>query len=208
VKSPSIQNPKSKIQNPSVGLILLAAGASTRMGTAKQLLPYRGCSLVRYMAEVALGSKCQPIVVVLGANADRIKPEIATLPLQIALNDRWSSGMGTSIVAGVQQIGAGQSLDAVIIMLCDQPLVTSFHLNQLIFAYEATHRPAMASAYANTLGVPALFDRGLFPDLLSLTANVGAKYLIGQYGDRVYPVSFPQGAIDLDTPEDYQGCPA
>jgi molybdenum cofactor cytidylyltransferase len=192
----------------SVGLILLAAGASTRMGTAKQLLPYRGRSLLRYMAEVAIGSKCQPIVVVLGAQSDRIKPEIATLPLQIALNDRWSSGMGTSIRAGVEQIAAVKSLDAVIVMLCDQPLVTSFHLNRLIAAYETTHPPAIASAYASMLGVPALFDRSLFPDLLSLNANVGAKYLIEQYGDRVYPVPFPEGAIDLDTPEDYQGCQA
>jgi molybdenum cofactor cytidylyltransferase len=190
----------------SVGLILLAAGASTRMGTDKQLLPYRGRSLVRYMAEVALASKCQPIAIVLGAHGDRINPEIATLPLQIVENDRWSLGMGTSIGAGVQ--AAAQSLDAVIVMLCDQPLVTSWHLNQLIAAYKATHYPVIASAYSSTLGVPALFDRSLFPDLLSLTGNVGAKHLIGQYGDRVYPVPFPEGAIDLDTPEDYQNCQA
>jgi molybdenum cofactor cytidylyltransferase len=187
----------------SVGLILLAAGASTRMGTAKQLLPYRGRSLLHYMAEVALASKCQPIVVVLGAYVDRIKPEIATLPLQIVENNNWSIGMGSSIRAGVQQSIAAQSLDAVVVMLCDQPLVTSFHLNQLIAAYEVTHRPVIASAYANTLGVPALFSHSLFPDLLSLTANVGARYLIKEYSDRVYPVPFPEGAIDLDTREDY-----
>lgn len=188
----------------SVGLILLAAGASTRMGTAKQLLPYQGRSLLRYMSEVALASNCHPIVVVLGADVDRIQPEIATLPLQIVANNHWSIGMGSSIRAGMQHSIAAQSLDAVILMLCDQPLVTSFHLNQLIAAYELTHCPVIASVYTSTLGVPALFSHSLFPDLLSLTATVGAKHLIYQYSDRVYPVPFPAGAIDLDTPEDYE----
>lgn len=187
----------------SVGLILLAAGASTRMGTAKQLLPYQGCSLLCYMAQVALASCCQPTVVVLGAHADRIKQEIMSLPLQMVENNHGSTGMGSSIRVGVQQIIAAQSLDAVVVMVCDQPLVTSSHLNRLIAAYEVTHRPVIASAYANTLGVPALFSHSLFLDLLSLNATVGAKPLIKQYLDRVYAVPFPEGAIDLDTPEDY-----
>lgn len=190
---------------PSVGLILLAAGASTRMGSPKQLLPYQGCSLLRYMAEVALASCCEPIAVVLGSNAERTRQEINDLPLQIVENKQWSEGMSSSIRAGVKQITAvNQHLDAVVITLCDQPLVTSSRLNQLIEAYQITQSPVIASAYANTLGVPALFSHILFPELLSLTAKVGAKNLIQQYIDQVHQVSLPEGAIDVDTPEDYQ----
>lgn len=189
----------------SVGLILLAAGASTRMGSSKQLLPYRGRSLLRYMAEVALTSCCEPIIVVLGSNAAQIQQEINDLPLQIVENEQWSEGMSSSIRAGVKQITAlNQHLDAVVIMLCDQPLVTSSILNQLIEAYQIAQSLVVASAYTNTLGVPALFSQRLFPELLSLTAKVGAKNLIRQYINQVYQVPFPEGVIDVDTPEDYQ----
>ncbi len=175
------------------------------MGSPKQLLPYQGRSLLRYMAEVALASDCDPIVVVLGANCDRIRPTIADLPLHIIENNRWSEGMGSSIRAGIQPITQiNPSLDAVVVMLCDQPLVTASTLNQLIEAYQINRNQVIASAYANTLGVPALFSRALFPHLLNLTAQVGAKCLIQQYGDQAYAVPFPEGAIDLDTPEDYQ----
>lgn len=187
----------------AIGLVLLAAGASSRMGTAKQLLPYQGRSLLRYMAEVALASRCSSVVVVLGAHVDRTRSEIHNLPVQTVENPHWSTGMGSSIRAGVQQITA-QSLDAIIVMLCDQPLVTSANLNQLIEAYQATQHPVIASAYADTLGVPALFSHPLFPDLLKLSPNEGAKHLIDQYRDRIDSISFPEGAIDLDTPEDYQ----
>ncbi|XGV96632.1 MAG: NTP transferase domain-containing protein [Leptolyngbya sp. BL-A-14] len=188
-----------------VGLILLAAGASTRMGSPKQLLPYRGRSLLRYMAEVALASNCDPIVVVLGANSDRIRPTIADFPLHIIENNQWSEGMGGSIRTGVEQITRiNQQLDAMMVMLCDQPFVTASSLHQLIEAYQLHRSQVVASAYANILGVPALFSRALFPDLLSLTADVGAKVLIQQYRDQVYAVPFPEGMIDLDTPEDYQ----
>jgi molybdenum cofactor cytidylyltransferase len=157
------------------------------------------------MAEVALASDCAPIVVVLGANRDCIKLEISDLPLHIVENDQWSEGMGSSIRAGVKQIAQiNQQLDAVVVMLCDQPLVTASRLNQLIEAYQINRSQVIASAYTNTLGVPALFSRARFPELLSLTANVGAKYLIQHYRDQVYAVPFPEGAIDLDTPDDYQ----
>lgn len=111
--------------------------------------------------------------------------------------------MGSSIQAGVQQITA-QPLDAIIVMLCDQPLVTSANLNQLIESYQVTQRSVIASAYTDTLGVPALFSHQLFPDLLRLNPNEGAKHLIKQYRDRVESIFFPEGASDLDTPEDYQ----
>lgn len=110
-----------------------------------------------------------------------LESEIRDLPVQTVENPRWSTGMGSSIQAGVRQIIA-QPLDAIIMMLCDQPLVTSANLNQLIESYQATQHSVTASAYADTPSVPALFSHQLFSDLLRLNPNEGAKPLIKQYG--------------------------
>lgn len=132
---------------------------------------------LRYMVEVVLASRCSSVIVVLGAHVDRTRLEIRDLPVQTVENLQWATGMGSSIQAGVQQITA-QPLDAIIVMLCDQPLVTSANLNQLIESYQVTQRSVIASAYTDTLGVPALFSHQLFPDLLRLNPNEGAKHLI------------------------------
>lgn len=189
----------------TIGLMILAAGASTRMGTPKQLLPFQGRSLLRYMTEVAITSCCAPVVVVLGSQAERIKLEIDALAVHIVKNQQWAEGMGTSIAAGMTALTTiNPDLDAVVIVLCDQPFVSSSLLNQLVASYRATQSPIIASAYANTVGVPALFDRSLFKELVTMNVNVGAKYLIKQYAEKVFQVSFPEGTIDLDTPAQYQ----
>jgi molybdenum cofactor cytidylyltransferase len=189
----------------TIGLMILAAGASTRMGTPKQLLPFQGRSLLRYMAEVAIASCCDPVVVVLGSHAKRMKLEVDGLTLHLVEHQQWADGMGTSIAAGMTALTAiNQTLDAVVIVLCDQPFVSTLLLNQLAASYQATQRPIIASAYANTIGVPALFDRSLFAKLLTLEAMVGAKYLFKQHAESVLQVPFPKGVIDLDTPAQYQ----
>ncbi|MBD2124818.1 nucleotidyltransferase family protein [Microcoleus sp. ZQ-A2] len=189
----------------TVGLIILAAGASTRMGTPKQLLTYRGCSLIRHMAEVAIASVCQPIAIVLGANGERIKPEISQLPLQIVENQQWQEGMSSSIQVGLEALLAvNQHLDAVAIALCDQPFVSSQTLNQLVEAYHITGKPIIASEYAGTFGVPALFSRTLFAELMNLKNTEGAKKLIKRHIHEVFSIPFPDGTIDIDTPNDYE----
>jgi molybdenum cofactor cytidylyltransferase len=189
----------------TVGLIILAAGASTRMGTPKQLLTYRGCSLIRHMAEVAIASVCQPIAIVLGANGERIKPEISQLPLQIVENQQWQEGMSSSIQVGLEALLAvNQHLDAVAIALCDQPFVSPQTLNQLVEAYHLTGKPIIASEYAGTFGVPALFSRTLFSELMNLKNTEGAKQLIKRHIHEVFSIPFPDGAIDIDTPKDYE----
>ena len=189
----------------TVGLIILAAGASTRMGTPKQLLTYRGCTLIRHMAEVAIASVCQPIAIVLGANGERIKPEISQLPLQIVENQQWQEGMSSSIQVGLEALLAvNQHLDAVAIALCDQPFVSPQTLNQLVEAYHLTGKPIIASEYAGTFGVPALFSRTLFSELMNLKNTEGAKQLIKRHIHEVFSIPFPDGAIDIDTPKDYE----
>lgn len=190
---------------PNVAIIILAAGASTRMGTPKQLLPYRGRGLLRHIAIEAVASQCYPIVVVLGSQAEQIKPEVNDLDLHIVENQQWAEGMGSSIRAGIAKLAAtSQNIQATTIVLCDQPLVCSHLLDQLVETYYSTHSPIVASVYSGTLGVPALFSRDLFAELMMLDAVTGAKQVIGQHIQEVYPVPFPAGAIDLDTPADYE----
>jgi molybdenum cofactor cytidylyltransferase len=202
------------MNSSTVGLIILAAGASTRMGTPKQLLAYRGCSFIRHMVEVAIcasqqrfaiASVCQPIAVVLGANAERIKPEISQLPVQIVENQQWAEGMSSSIRVGLEALNAvNQNLDAVAIALCDQPFVSSQLLDRILEAYRFTGKPIIASEYSGTLGVPVLFSRALFSELMALKSTEGAKQLIKKHIHEVLSVPFPEGAIDIDTPKDYE----
>lgn len=196
---------ETKMNSSSMSLMILAAGASTRMGTPKQLLAYRGCTLIRHIAEVAITSVCQPIAVVLGANAERIKPEVSQLPIQIVENPLWEEGMSSSIRVGLKALLAmNPNLDAVVISLCDQPLVSSQTLNQLIETYHVTGNPIIASEYSETVGVPALFNHHLFSELMALKSTEGAKKLIKKHINRVFSVPFPEGAIDIDTPNDYE----
>jgi molybdenum cofactor cytidylyltransferase len=193
------------MNSSTVGLIILAAGASTRMGTPKQLLPYRQRSFIRHITEVAIASVCQPIAVVLGAHAERIKPEISQLPVQIVENQQWAEGMSTSIRVGLEALLAmNPNLEAVAIALCDQPFVSFPILDRIVEAYHLTGKPIIASEYSGTLGVPALFNRTLFSELMTLKSTEGAKKLIKKHIHQVFSVPFAEGAIDIDTPKDYE----
>ncbi|MBV8887912.1 MAG: nucleotidyltransferase family protein [Chroococcidiopsidaceae cyanobacterium CP_BM_RX_35] len=189
----------------TIGLVILAAGASRRMGTPKQLLHYQGHSLLRHSAKEAVTSECQPIVVVLGAYAGQIQPEISQLPVQVVENLQWALGMSASIRAGIKALDAlSQNLEAVVIVLCDQPFVSADIINQLVRAYYSTRKPIIASEYAGTLGVPALFNKSLFSELAALRGSEGARQVIKKHLQQVLGISFPAGAIDIDTPNDYQ----
>ena len=185
-----------------VALLLLAAGASTRMGRPKQLLPYRGRTLLRHAAETALASGCAPIVLVTGALHNELLPEIAGLPVRAVRNPAWETGMASSLQAGLAAV-AGASPAAVLVMLTDQPLVTPELLRQLVALQQRTQAPAVATAYAGTLGVPAVFSARLFPELLKLQGAQGANRLLAELGEAVGKVDFPAGLVDVDTPEQY-----
>ncbi|MEH1939223.1 MAG: nucleotidyltransferase family protein [Nostoc sp.] len=189
----------------NVGLIILAAGAATRMGRPKQLLSYQGRSLILHAVEVALASFCQPIIVVLGAYIEEIKPELMPKPVQIVENSQWQEGMSSSIRVGINALLATNSkLDAAIVSLADQPLVYPQVFNQLIQCYQDTQKIIIASKYNETVGVPALFSNALFPELMQLEGAKGAKALIQKYTDTRLLVAIPEAAIDIDTPDDYE----
>jgi molybdenum cofactor cytidylyltransferase len=182
-----------KTEKSSIAIIILAAGASTRMGKPKQLLEYNGRSLIQHAVEVATASGCHPIIVILGANAERIKPEIATLSVETIENLFWQQGMSTSIRKGIETLNKNNSkAEAAILMLCDQPFVSPDLIEQLIKVYRTTCAP-----------IPALFDRTLFSQLTTLSNDVGARQIIKKYSQQVAKVSFPEGIIDIDTPQDY-----
>ena len=191
-----------KVVIPNIGIIILAAGASRRMGTPKQLLLHQGRSFLSYIVEVAIASMCHPIVVVLGANAEQIKSEVS-FRVQVVENTRWTEGKSSSIVVGMQAL-VNQNIEGVAITLCDQPFVSTQIIAQLIAAYRLTGKSIVASEYAGTLGVPAFFSRAFFPELMTLGATEGAKHLIRRHSDQVFSVPFPEGEIDIDTPTDYQ----
>lgn len=190
--------------NPAgpVALLLLAAGSSARMGQPKQLLSYHGRTLLRHAAETAVATGCAPLVLVTGALHEELLAEIAGLPVQAVHNTAWETGMASSICTGLAAL-AETAPRAVLIMLCDQPLVTPALLRQLIVQQQATAAPIVAAAYGDTLGVPAVFDRTVLPELLKLRGAQGANRLIAGLGAAVGRVSFPAGLLDVDTPEQY-----
>jgi molybdenum cofactor cytidylyltransferase len=188
-----------------IGIIILAAGSSQRLGQPKQLLSYLGKPLIQHLVEVTINSHCQPIVLVLGAYQDLIKPYLIDFKIHITFNQQWTEGIATSIQCGIKQIQTIESnLDGVILMLCDQPFVTTDLLNQLVRKYRRNKALIVASEYANILGVPALFDQSLFPELFKLQGDKGAKKLIHHDHPQVLSIPFVKGSIDLDTVEDVQ----
>jgi molybdenum cofactor cytidylyltransferase len=170
------------------------------MGRPKQLLPFRGQSLLRRAAAVALDAGCDPVVVVLGAGADRLRGELDGLAVTVAENPVWELGPGTSLRAG---LAAAAGAEAVVVLQCDQPLVDADHVRRLVAAHQSTRSPMAASGYAGTVGAPALFARACFPELRALAPSVGAKQLLARTPDEVAVVPFPDAAVDVDTAEDY-----
>jgi molybdenum cofactor cytidylyltransferase len=183
-----------------IGLILLAAGGSTRMGRAKQLLVFEGRSLLRRAAEEAVASGCRPVVVVLGDGAEEMRGELMGLDVQVVVNKRCEVGMGASIRRGMEAMQG----EAVVIMLCDQPFVTAEVIGHLIKTFRESGKAVCASSYAGTFGPPCLFAASEFERLRGMPEEQGAKRLIAATAEVVL-VPFEKGAVDVDTAEDYEG---
>ncbi|RPI04503.1 MAG: nucleotidyltransferase family protein [Ignavibacteriae bacterium] len=189
--------------SPHIALLVLAAGASTRLGIPKQRIPYRGKPLLRSICEIALQSKAQTVVVVLGSQAALIKEDIEDLKMTLVENSLWKEGLSTSIRAGI--LSLPESADAVLMIPCDQPEITPALLDQIIGTYIATGNKIIACRYGDTVGIPALYDRSIFPELLALQGDQGAKPILHRYADIVRTVDFPLGVYDIDTPQDLAG---
>lgn len=178
-------------------IVILAAGSSSRLGYPKQLIDWQGKPLLRHLAEQALATNV-PVTIVLGANQELIRPAIADLALTILDNDAWQEGMSSSIRLAATTSAA----DALLLMVCDQPHVTTAHLCALIDAHAESKPSIVASAYADTLGVPAVFDRSLLNELASLEGQHGAKAIIQRHRGSLRSVPLHGGELDVDTADD------
>jgi molybdenum cofactor cytidylyltransferase len=196
----------------SIGILILAAGGSRRFGSPKQLLPVAAGestdggpeeTLIRHAARTALAATlADRVVVVLGAYADACQHALAGLSVQLVRNPAWPSGQASSLVAGLAHL---RSSDAALVVLSDQVLVTPSLLDEIMRKYLASDAPVVACRYASdTVGPPALFDRSLFPELETLTGDVGARGVIQAHADRLQTVPFPGGTTDIDTQADWE----
>jgi molybdenum cofactor cytidylyltransferase len=187
-----------------IGLIILAAGSSSRLGKPKQNLVFQGSTLLQRSIKAALAADCQKVLVVLGANANIIEPTIKNEPIQIVHNPDWQAGMSSSISSGLAALlKTNPQIQSVILMLCDQPFADTAIINQLIQA-SANNKPLVACNYNGTIGVPALFDKSHFEELLALQGNEGAKKLLLKHANEVHTIPFPLGMIDIDTIGDFE----
>jgi molybdenum cofactor cytidylyltransferase len=187
--------------NSTTAIIILAAGRSSRLGLPKQLLQFKEKSLLRHVAETALAAQPAEVVGILGFEADRMKHELDDLPVRVLTNAGWEEGIASSIREGITSLPT--TLDGALLMLCDQPFVTSDLLRGLISTCTSTI-PIAATGYDESAGVPACFNRSLFHELLELRGDVGAKRVIGRHRDKVTTIVFPEASIDIDTISDYR----
>ena len=189
-----------------VGILILAAGSSSRLGRPKQLLEYQGKTLLRRAAETAVASNFTPVAVVTGAQHDALLPELAGLPVAAVHNPHWAEGMGTSLKTGLAALEAlpdAAALTGVIVLLCDQPLVTPALLRQLVETHQATDYAIVAAEYNGVRGVPVFFGAAALPLLRALPNTGGAQQLLRQHPEWVASVPFAGGAVDVDTEAQY-----
>jgi molybdenum cofactor cytidylyltransferase len=185
-------------------MLIRKLALSTRMGQAKQLLRIAGESLIQRAVKTALGTTFRPVVVVLGANREQIEPELSGSEVLDVFNPDWATGMGSSIATGLDFLLQQEpSIQQVLILVGDQPLLQADTLAALVELQSQTQAPLVVSRYTDTLGVPALFTSDLFDELTELHGAQGAKALIQKYRDLASIFDFPEGALDLDTPEEW-----
>ena len=188
----------------SCGIVILAGGASTRLGRPKQLLQYRGKTLLNHAVNEAINAKADAVVVILGKNADLFEGEIDKQEVHVVINKDWKEGMASSVRLGLDSLlKIKPYIDAVIFMVCDQPHISSSVLNQLITKQQKTTKQIVTCHYGESIGPPALFHKKYFRDLAKLNGDVGERNIIEQNMHDVATISFPEGKIDIDTEEDY-----
>jgi molybdenum cofactor cytidylyltransferase len=187
----------------TVAAIILAAGTSSRMGHPKQLLDWHGRPLVRAVAEQALAARLDLVYVVVGGAGAAVAAALDGLPLRIVANPRYADGQSSSLRAGVAALDA--AVGAALILLGDQPFVTAAIIQRLVAAWRATGARIVAPLYQGQRGNPVLFARTIFPELLSVTGDQGARGVLAADPSRVYSVAFddPRPLSDIDTQEAY-----
>jgi molybdenum cofactor cytidylyltransferase len=190
-----------------VAAVVLAAGGSKRFGRPKQLLPWEGDTLLGHVVDVALASGAEPVVVVLGHQADACRAALDGRPVGLVVNPDWAEGQSTSVRAGLAALPANVS--GALFPLVDQPGITPDVINALIQRHQATLAPVVWPEYQGRRGNPVLFDRDIFPHLARLKGDTGGRPVLQAYAPHAERVAvFDPGVLfDIDTPDDYaQAC--
>lgn len=191
--------------NSNIAIIILAAGASKRMGRPKQLLSWDNNTLLNYTIKQCLNSKVAHVFVVLGSNYDLI---LKSLPkssnnLTILNNTLWEEGMNTSIRLGIQKV-LDEKFEAALITLTDLPYIRTEHYNKLIEAYQQSKQQIAVTEYKDTKGAPTIFNKQYYKELLELENDMGAKTVINKHKNSVVNFNTNIPYLDVDTPENYQ----
>ncbi|MCH2081674.1 MAG: nucleotidyltransferase family protein [Saprospiraceae bacterium] len=191
---------------PNVGIVILAAGAATRMGYPKQLLQINNESLIHRICRKALSVNVGAVTVVLGANSAQIAPEVADLAdLHIVHNPDWKDGMSTSVQTGLRaMLKLPTSPEGILFLLVDQPFVEESAILAFLHAFAKYSPLLLAADYGKKIGVPALFASSMFNELEQLDGQLGARKLLDQYQAKAHRIPLPKAAFDLDTPEDWE----
>ena len=210
--------------------IILAAGAASRMGQPKLLLPWKGEALIRHAARTALIAGLNPVIVVTGAGAVEIQTALAGLSIQLVHNPDWKTGQSTSVRSGIQvlcsqpgnraappRVGTGTIpqqtavavlepalSQAVIFLLGDQPFVSPELIQALANTYVQTRPTILAPFVGEKRTNPVLFDRSIFEALCQLQGDAGARSIFTQYPPTPMPWPDERLLFDVDTPEDYR----
>ena len=189
----------------SIGVVILAAGQSSRLGKPKQLLTLNGLTLLEKAASAALDLNSSPVLVVLGAYADDIKSNVQLQGVDIVVNEGWEEGMASSLRMGIEYMQQNHvNVDAILFLVCDQPYLHSALLKDLIALQKEKDLPIAASSYGGKIGTPALFHQSTFGSLMLLKGDTGARKLLDERMNDVAVLHFEKGVYDIDTVEDYE----
>ena len=182
--------------------VVLAAGASRRLGQPKQLLTWQGKSLVRHAAEVALEAGLSPVVVVTGAFEEAVVEAVRDIPARVVHNPAWAGGQSTSVRRGLAELPS--NVGGAVFLLVDQPFVSAPLIRALVEEHARTLAPIVAPLIDETRGNPVLFDRQTFSDFGLLEGDVGARTLFSRHRALWIPWYEPRVLMDIDNLDDYQ----
>jgi len=185
-----------------VRIVMLAAGRSERFGPAKLLAEYRGKPLLQHALSAAQDACPGDVCLVVGHNAHEVADSAVGLADQVITNEDYATGIGSSIACGVR--ACREHADAILIMLADQPLVSSTHLAELVKRWTGKPNEIIASRFSGVSGPPVLFASALFDQLEDLHGDIGAREILRRSSSMLRTVEFAAAAIDIDTPEDLE----
>lgn len=190
--------------NSRIGAVILAAGTSSRMGEAKQLLRLGGNTLLGQVLENVRGSRVNDIVLVLGHEAEQIKGMVSTVSLSVVINESYQQGMGTSLRTGLAALSPG--VDAALIVLADQPFIQPETLDLLMDQYMQSNAQIVIPTYKGFRGNPVLLDRSVFSEVMALTGDIGCRSIFGNHLEGIVkqPVEDIGILLDLDSKEDFE----